>query len=558
MKKVLVTLLLALSVFAVTANAQLTPGHKAMDFTFTPLNNDGVPVHLYDWLDAGKYVLLDISATWCSPCWALHTSGLLEELYTTYGPGTTADDIRVVFIEGDASTTDEDMNGTGSNTQGNWLEGTPFPMCNPTAEEVAVLDKQYNYGYFPTLYVICPDRTIRELDRSTYNTVTKIHDNMVNGACPTMINVDGEFANLALAHPLISCDGTFGFSFSVKNFGAQNMTAFTVNLKADGQTYATQSWTGDIPSYESSDAITLESSEIPAGTGYLALELVLDGDQSTDGNTYAFKIGSYSDASKYTLPYTENLNSYTAMPNMFATNTPTAGRVFYFFDGINGEYAITGPDGENANTILIPFYNLNSTSYTGVLCLGSFNGNIDADTLKFEFDESYAMYPGSTTDKLEVVYSTDCGSTWKSAWSKTSNSLKTTDTTSQFYMPSDAAQWKHFATTLKVIGQENVLFGFRATSGYGNNCWLANFKLSSIKNVPAEDPQTVQIGISPNPAMDYFTVRGYNGEAKLYDVTGRIVWSGKVTDGEEINIESLVPGVYYINLSGNIQKFVKQ
>ena len=52
----------------------------------------------------GQRYRFDFSATWCGPCWSYHESGVLEELYDTYGSDGT-NELRVFFIEGDDGTT---------------------------------------------------------------------------------------------------------------------------------------------------------------------------------------------------------------------------------------------------------------------------------------------------------------------------------------------------------------------------------------------------------------------------------------------------------------------
>ena len=146
MKKIL--LLLVAVYTSALSYAQLADGNHANDFTVT--DQFGVQHNLYSYLDQGMTVILDISATWCGPCWSYHTSGTLEELWAMHGPAgapgvdaATTNDVMVIWMDGDGSTNDATMtNGAGSLAGTvNWLNpaGTPieFPMCNPPAAVAA-------------------------------------------------------------------------------------------------------------------------------------------------------------------------------------------------------------------------------------------------------------------------------------------------------------------------------------------------------------------------------------------------------------------------------------
>lgn len=136
--------------------AQLPDGTTVPDFTFTDIN--GNTQSLYSYLNAGKYVALEISATWCHPCWLYHNSGTMDSMYTLHDiPGDQT--WKVLFLEGDGNTTLADLQGTGSTTQGDWVTGTPFPIMNPPSG-IALnnFKTSYNIGFFPTLYLICPNK----------------------------------------------------------------------------------------------------------------------------------------------------------------------------------------------------------------------------------------------------------------------------------------------------------------------------------------------------------------------------------------------------------------
>ena len=150
--------ILSLAVMCLTftaLKAQLPDGSIAPDFTATDL--DGVEHNLYDILNQGKSVILDISATWCPPCWDYHTGGTLEEVWEQYGPDGT-DEMYVFLIEGDGSTTMSDLEGTGGNTLGDWITNTHYPIIDDAA-----IAQAYQISYFPTLYLVCPDKTVTEI-----------------------------------------------------------------------------------------------------------------------------------------------------------------------------------------------------------------------------------------------------------------------------------------------------------------------------------------------------------------------------------------------------------
>ena len=172
MKKILLTGILFLGL---GSNAQLTSGSIAPDFTLTDIN--GTSHNLYSYLNAGKTVFIDVSATWCGPCWAYHGTHNLQNLWVDHGPvggtgvsSSTTDDVIVLFIEGDGTTDGAQLTGAAG-SQGNWTSGISYPICNPVSAIIDQFDIDYNIAYFPTIYKICPNRQVFEVGTVSTSTL---------------------------------------------------------------------------------------------------------------------------------------------------------------------------------------------------------------------------------------------------------------------------------------------------------------------------------------------------------------------------------------------------
>lgn len=137
-------LLLFLCLFSNFAIAQIP------DFTTTDIN--GVEHSLYeDYLDEGKMVVINLTATWAAPAWDWHNTGILEDFYQQ-----NAGSAVVMNLEIDLATTDEEVMGNGNNTMGDWTENTSYPFLNPT--DPAILEI-FEPAFVPAIIIICPGGT---------------------------------------------------------------------------------------------------------------------------------------------------------------------------------------------------------------------------------------------------------------------------------------------------------------------------------------------------------------------------------------------------------------
>ncbi len=265
MKKIL-TLCFALSLlFSYSSvQAQIADGSTAPDFTATDI--DGVEWNLYDILEDGKSVILDVSATWCGPCWSYHTSGTLETLYEDYGPNGT-DELRIFMIEGDPATNVDCLygpSGCNNTTLGDWTAGTEYPII----DDASIADA-YQITYYPTMFTICPDKIVVESGQIS----VAAHYALISD-CPVQVGVNNAMVT-NLETPTIICDGELAFApeLDITNVGSIEMSSVMLQLYFDGSEMGDPyEWTGSLSTW-GADHIVMDEITIP-GSGQVSVEVL--------------------------------------------------------------------------------------------------------------------------------------------------------------------------------------------------------------------------------------------------------------------------------------------
>ncbi len=169
--------LFAIALFALTAtvsNAQFYADGTVISSTVTLKDINNNSYDLFTMTNAGKHVIIDLSATWCGPCWNYHQSKVLDHYWDKYGPtGTSAlKDAQAFLYEVDNTTTAADLQGTGPNTWGDWITGTTHPICDPADGGNAVVSKfvmpGQSYG-IPAVFVVCNNKKLYQISTGITN-----------------------------------------------------------------------------------------------------------------------------------------------------------------------------------------------------------------------------------------------------------------------------------------------------------------------------------------------------------------------------------------------------
>jgi hypothetical protein len=624
MKKLLLVLMTCMGLAAaMPASAQLAAGSIAPDFTARDIK--GNIWHLYELLDSGKTVIIDISATWCGPCWNYHSSGVLEDVYNLYGPNGT-NEMMVFWVEGESQNTTSQMygpaltSGTAATvTQGDWVSGTTFPMIDDackfilattgtsgsnllnvpnayriyagmsvsgtgiaTGTVVTAIDSAnnqvtisqnttaavtgnvtftgnatsigslYNIGYFPTIYMICPDRIVREVGQlsssSAFYTNKSNECFIANDANDAGITNSMNVLNGVLA----SCN-TVDVSYRLCNYGTAPLTSATIDLAINGAATSSYNWTGNLNTYQS---VVLTFSGVNGNTGTNAVTVT-----TSNPNGSADPVAGNDSRNINVIKY-GSVGGAMSPQNFALATFPPSGWLQITSASSSGPVWLRSTAGNaGAGSAKADFYNAPSGDQDALqlpqldLTLGS--------SPYLTFDVSHAQYSSTYSDNLKVKVSTNCGATWIQLYNKSGATLATTTATTSVFTPTTAAQWRKDTVYLtNYATNQNVFVKFEANSAYGNNLYLDNVNLAFGTTGIGNVSMPVNFEVYPNPAADRASVdfsldTKENISIEVMNNIGEIVYSrnekglGAGDYTFDIPTSELSSGIYMVNVRTN-------
>jgi hypothetical protein len=184
----------------------------------------------------------------------------------------------VFFIEGDGGTLSE-LQG-GGNSQGDWITGTPYPIL-PTysGSNTAQVTQDYQIGYWPTVYKICPDRIVTECG-ATSNPYSLV------SSCPAPASNDNDARTFDYAGETLTCEGDLTPEIMIQNYGLTDLTSLNIDVSVNGNIMSSTPWAGNLATY-ATDNIILPTLTALSGNDAVTINTsypngVMDADQTNN------------------------------------------------------------------------------------------------------------------------------------------------------------------------------------------------------------------------------------------------------------------------------------
>jgi PKD repeat protein len=212
-----------------------------------------------------------------------------------------------------------------------------------------------------------------------------------------------------------------------------------------------------------------------ANSGTYAVSLTVTNANGTDAENQTTYI-TVSAGGGLALPFTEGFTGTTFPPTGWSVVNADAGDTTWVRSPTVG-FAPTAGNSMAFWNFLVDDTGNQDEMRTPKLDLSSYSA------AQMTFDVAYAAYSATYMDGLQVLISTDCGTTWTSLYNKTgttvaAGNLPTAAATTASFVPT-TAQWRTETINLNnYVGNPGAILAFRNLADYGNNLYIDNINIT--------------------------------------------------------------------------------
>lgn len=471
------------------------------DWTATDI--DGVVHSLADYRAEGKYVIVDLSAVWCPPCWTLHQSGILDDIHNIYGPPGT-DELVMLWVEVEGASLAQLQGGSGS--QGDWTDGGTWPVPIISTSSLNSHFSELWDGYIPRLFVICPSGYYKNIPSDIYgNGATAVYNDAMtcpDFGQPPMAEISGP-ADVFLGNEVsyentgVSLDPITGYSWTFQNGNPETSTDanptviwnqegnFTVTLVVENEFGVSEPATLNVSVVDCSTPVAsfpwTETFETTSDSRKCWSQIQ---EQGSDEWTYASGAGG--------------------------------GAITSAYQGTRNARFTSSSGGPFITKLVTPVIEMNSENYY----------NLD-------FWYGQEVWYGDQNE-LKIYYRTSPAGTWTQIAHYTANISSWTNASIELPNPSSTYQ-----------------LAFEGINRWGRANVLDNVRIQETLPTSLDEQGANRLVVFPNPTDGILNIMyAENANVKILNITGQVVLeSQNLKEYNQIDVSNLPTGTYFINIT---------
>jgi hypothetical protein len=364
---------------------------------------------------------------------------------------------------------------------------------------------------------------------------------------------------VAINNPDGECSATFTPNVTVRNFGSETVTAFSVSYRINNGAIQTANFTQSLARNAQAN-VSLPANSGTLATGSHTITAFTLNPVTTSGTGDQFQANdtltrSFSMLGSIPAPLIQTFESPIFPPANWGVFNPN-GDLTWQRSAIGNNNAgsayMSNWNNLGGRGQLDYLYSPNVT-YTGV----------DSISLSFDISAVTKLYPGSQQlplDTVEVLVTNNCGTTFTSIYKKWGADLQTignpNDPQPFEFFPVGSSHWRNEKIDLTAFAPNGPLqVVFRNRNGFGNNVFIDNVNLKT-RTLPAS-LKADGIQILPSPFQTSFQIWHLQQpttlkSVRIFNSAGQLVWqkeysltAPKIID---VDLSRNAAGVYIVEL----------
>lgn len=353
--------------------------------------------------------------------------------------------------------------------------------------------------------------------------------------------------------------GSLTHNVNLQNKGTTSLSTADIYYKVGTGAWAKYTWTGTLAP-GASTSVSMPGVAITAAGNYLVTDSIYSAADQNTGNNVSSSTVRVISKDAVSLPSSYNFESSYGS-SYFTYDFDKSGEIIYYTYAVLSSGVSIAHSGNYLGWAQLFGMTSGATAYL-VLPTPS----LATKPLKLEFWEAYAQQTSSNNDKIELVYSTNCGTSWSSLWSKSGSAHATAApsvVTTNYWLPASAtsSDWQKRSLDLSSLPAGSIM-ALRVTANGGNNLFIDDINILTGTAISEANLNVDNVNIFPNPAnseanVEFSISQKSNVVVSVVDVMGRVVLNvanqqmNAGTQNVAINTSSLASGVYMVKIDAD-------